>query len=102
MTVVYSFARGCRCKDPQGSVRLRPKDYENDGNGALIEYKVEGLSWRRYSNVRTVKIGSSNSSSQSMVEAIAAITDDAHDEKIKAWLHKYTEVPAPRDTRMVV
>ena len=39
----------------------RPKDYENDGNGTLIEYKVEGLSWRRYSNVRTVKIGSSNS-----------------------------------------
>ena len=62
----------------------RPKDYENDGNGTLIEYKVEGLSWRRYSNVRTVKIGSSNSSSQSMVEAIAAITDDAHDEKIES------------------
>jgi hypothetical protein len=29
----------------------RPQDFENDKNGVLIEYEVEKLSWKRYSNV---------------------------------------------------
>ena len=56
----------------------RPKDYENDGNGTLIEYKLEQLSWRRYSNVQTFgtsNISSSSSSSSSSsfgVEVVAS------------------------------
>jgi len=53
----------------------RPKDYENDGNGTLIEYKLEQLSWRRYSNVqtfRTSNISSSSLSSSSGVEVVAS------------------------------
>ena len=59
----------------------RPKDYENDGNGTLIEYKLERLSWRRYSNVKTFK-SSHSSSSSSMVEAVASAIDTVQDEKM--------------------
>ena len=60
----------------------RPKDYENDGNGTLIEYKLERLSWRRYSNVKTFKSSHSSSSSSSMVEAVASAIDTVQDEKM--------------------
>ena len=47
----------------------RPKDDENDGTGTLIEYDVENISWRRYSNVHSYSFP--KSSNRSIVESVA-------------------------------
>ena len=84
MTVVYS----CTWLQVQRSSRFSTvgdqKTTKTTAMGRSLNTKSKDFLGGDTQTSELLKLGVQNSSSQSMVEAIAAITDDAHDEKIES------------------